>query len=49
VTPLVLKPRVLCAPELSKFRKTVFVMEFIHRDRVTVFTKRFCAADVVKT
>jgi hypothetical protein len=39
LTPQVLKPRVLCAPELSKFRKTVFVVEFTHSDRLgTIFT-----------
>lgn len=40
-TPLVLKATVLCAPELSKFRKTIFVLEFIHSDRVTFLTKLF--------
>jgi hypothetical protein len=48
VTPLVLKPTVLCVPELSKFRKTIFVTEFIHSDRVPILTKLFYAADVVK-
>jgi hypothetical protein len=32
VTPLILKPRVPCAPELSKFRKTDFIMEFIRSE-----------------